>query len=135
MDGKLYYTIGEVAEIMQTSTSQLRYWSGEFHLNVRKNRKGDRLFQKEDLDKLKMIQHMLKDEGFTIEGAKKRLKQGIKGDLKQDVVEANEEPEAIVVEQSIVVTSKEEKNYDLVKRLKLIRDGLESLKVKVHVKF
>lgn len=135
MEGKLYYTIGEVAEIMQTSTSQLRYWSGEFHLNVRKNRKGDRLFQKEDLDKLKMIQHMLKDEGFTIEGAKKRLKQGVKSELKQEVLEVDvEEIEDLPIEPKTVPTNNTN-NYELVKRLKLIRDGLESLKVKVHVKF
>ena len=134
MEGKLYYTIGEVAEIMQTSTSQLRYWSGEFHLNVRKNRKGDRLFQKEDLDKLKMIQHMLKDEGFTIEGAKKRLKQGIKGELKQEIIEVNEESEVMPLIQNTPPVNMDN-NYDLVKRLKLIRDGLESLKVKVHVNF
>ena len=134
MEGKLYYTIGEVAEIMQTSTSQLRYWSGEFHLNVRKNRKGDRLFQKEDLDKLKMIQHMLKDEGFTIEGAKKRLKQGIKGELKQEIIEVNEESEVMPLIQNTPPVPMDH-NYDLVKRLKLIRDGLESLKVKVHVNF
>ncbi len=135
MEGKLYYTIGEVAEIMQTSTSQLRYWSGEFHLNVRKNRKGDRLFQKEDLDKLKMIQHMLKDEGFTIEGAKKRLKQGVKSDFKQEVLEVVvEEMEDLQIEAN-TVPANNANNYELVKRLKLIRDGLESLKVKVHVKF
>lgn len=135
MEGKLYYTIGEVAEIMQTSTSQLRYWSGEFHLNVRKNRKGDRLFQKEDLDKLKMIQHMLKDEGFTIEGAKKRLKQGVKSDFKQEVLEvAVDEMEDLPIVPNTVPTNNAN-NYELVKRLKLIRDGLESLKVKVHVKF
>ena len=71
---KLYYTIGEVAEMLNTSSSQLRYWSGEFNLNVRKNRKGDRLFQKSDLEKLRMIQVLLKDEGYTIDGAKKKLK-------------------------------------------------------------
>lgn len=133
MDGKFYYTIGEVAEIMQTSTSQLRYWSGEFHLNVRKNRKGDRLFQKDDLEKLKLIQHMLKDEGFTIEGAKKRLKQGRKEEIVNEV-----EEEIITHEVDIpmpILTNHSSTNYELVKRLKLIRDGLESLKVKVHVKF
>jgi DNA-binding transcriptional MerR regulator len=133
MEGKLYYTIGEVAEIMQTSTSQLRYWSGEFHLNVRKNRKGDRLFQKDDLEKLKLIQHMLKDEGFTIEGAKKRLKLGRKEEILNEV-----EEEIIIQEEESalpILTNHSSTNYELVKRLKLIRDGLESLKVKVHVKF
>jgi len=130
MEGKLYYTIGEVAEIMQTSTSQLRYWSGEFHLNVRKNRKGDRLFQKDDLEKLQLIQRMLKDEGFTIEGAKKQLK-----------LRRKEESTPEPVQQYPVLQVSQQKqeahrdSYELVRRLKLIRDGLESLKVKVHVKF
>jgi DNA-binding transcriptional MerR regulator len=130
MEGKLYYTIGEVAEIMQTSTSQLRYWSGEFHLNVRKNRKGDRLFQKEDLDKLKMIQRMLKDEGYTIEGAKKQLKQGRKEDIVPETIEEYPVIQALQMKSEVPADQ-----YELVKRLKLIRDGLESLKVKVHVRF
>jgi DNA-binding transcriptional MerR regulator len=130
MDGKLYYTIGEVADLMQTSTSQLRYWSGEFHLNVRKNRKGDRLFQKEDLDKLKMIQRMLKDEGYTIEGAKRQLKQGRKEDIVLEPIEENPVPQALQSKSEVPTDQ-----YELVKRLKLIRDGLETLKVKVHVRF
>ena len=130
MEGKLYYTIGEVAEIMQTSTSQLRYWSGEFHLNVRKNRKGDRLFQKEDLDKLKRIQRMLKDEGYTIEGAKKQLKQGRKEDFVPEPIEEYPVMQVLQTKSEVQVN-----NFELINRLKLIRDGLESLKVKVHVRF
>jgi DNA-binding transcriptional MerR regulator len=130
MEGKLYYTIGEVAEIMQTSTSQLRYWSGEFHLNVRKNRKGDRLFQKEDLDKLKMIQRMLKDEGYTIEGAKKQLKHGRKEDYVPEPLEEYPVMQVLQTKSKVQVN-----NFELINRLKLIRDGLESLKVKVHIRF
>lgn len=130
MDGKLYYTIGEVAEIMQTTTSQLRYWSGEFHLNVRKNRKGDRLFQKEDLDRLQLIQRMLKDDGFTIEGAKKKLKQGWKSEIQESIQEENNLPVTMKQREDI-----KQDQYELIKRLKLIRDGLETLKVKVHVNF
>ena len=130
MEGKLYYTIGEVAEIMQTSTSQLRYWSGEFLLNVRKNRKGDRLFQKEDLEQLKMIQRMLKDEGYTIEGAKKQLKQGRKEDFVQEPLEEYPVMQVLQTKSEVQVN-----NFELINRLKLIRDGLESLKVKVHIRF
>lgn len=130
MEGKLYYTIGEVAEIMQTSTSQLRYWSGEFHLNVRKNRKGDRLFQKEDLEKLKMIQRMLKDKGYTIEGAKKQLKQGRKEDFVPEPLEEYPVMQVLQTKSEVQVN-----NFELINRLKLIRDGLESLKVKVHIRF
>lgn len=133
MDNKLYYTIGEVADIMQTSTSQLRYWSGEFHLNVRKNRKGDRLFQKEDLEKLQTIQRMLKDEGFTIEGAKKKLKEGWKKEVHTEPLIDSSLP----IEMTDLKVKQESNpdHYHLVQRLKLIRDGLETLKVKVHVKF
>jgi len=97
MDNKLYYTIGEVADMLQTSTSQLRYWSGEFELNVRKNRKGDRLFQIEDLEKLRTIQRMLKDEGFTIEGAKKKLKK----EKLEPVIIVNKANEIIISLQKI----------------------------------
>jgi DNA-binding transcriptional MerR regulator len=126
MDGKLYYTIGEVAEIMQTSTSQLRYWSGEFHLNVRKNRKGDRLFQKEDLDKLKMIQRMLKDEGFTIEGAKKKLKQG----KKEELINDNQDDKSAHQESHPSILSPE-RSMELIQKLILVRNGLADLKAKV----
>lgn len=70
---KFYFSIGEVSEILNLPVSQLRFWSGEFNLNVRKNRKGDRLYQQEDIEKLKKIKRLLKDEGFTIEGAKKKI--------------------------------------------------------------
>lgn len=72
---KLYYTIGEVAEMLGTNASQLRFWEGEFDtLKVRKNKKGDRLFTVEDIEMLKLIQYLLKEKGFTIEGARNQLK-------------------------------------------------------------
>jgi len=120
MSDKLYYTIGEVADILSTSTSQLRYWSGEFHLNVRKNRKGDRLFQKSDLIKLKMIQKLLKDEGFTIEGARKK----IKSLNEYDFVESEESNNA---------ASSMDNEYRklLLDRLQSIKVNLESLKAEL----
>lgn len=72
---KFYYTIGEVSEMLGTNASQLRFWEGEFEqLKVRKNRKGDRLFTLEDIEMLRLIQYLLKEKGFTIEGAKNQLK-------------------------------------------------------------
>lgn len=127
MDTKLYYTIGEVAEMMETSTSQLRYWSGEFSLNVRKNRKGDRLFQKEDLERLQLIQRMLKDEGYTIDGAKKKLKGAGKSTVLQML---NEPKEEIDVENDKSIYIK-----DVVLKLKTIRNDLEAFKRQIHVKF
>ncbi|MBK7956783.1 MAG: MerR family transcriptional regulator [Bacteroidetes bacterium] len=72
---KLYYTIGEAAEILQTTTSQIRFWEGEFEsLKIRKTKKGDRLFVLEDIEQLKLIQYLLKEKGYTIEGARNQLK-------------------------------------------------------------
>lgn len=72
---KLYYSIGEVAEMFNVSTSLLRFWESEFDiLKPKKNRKGNRLFTPEDLKNLKIIYHLVKERGFTLEGAKKKLK-------------------------------------------------------------
>lgn len=73
---KLYYGIGEVADMFHVNTSLIRYWDNEFPiLKPRKNRKGDRLFKPEDIRNLQLIYYLLKDQKFTIEGAKKRLKE------------------------------------------------------------
>lgn len=75
---KLYYTIGEVAEMLQVNTSLLRYWEKEFDvLNPRKNAKGDRLFTKSDIEKIKLIYHLVKERGFTLDGAKAHLKNNL----------------------------------------------------------
>ncbi len=72
---KLYYAIGEVAEMMQVNASLLRYWEKEFDvLKPKKNAKGDRLFTKSDIEKIKLIHHLVKEKGYTLEGAKLRLK-------------------------------------------------------------
>lgn len=71
---KLYYPIGEVAEMFDVSASLLRYWEKEFDiLKPRKNKKGNRLFTKVDLENLKVIYHLVKEKGYTLEGAKTAL--------------------------------------------------------------
>lgn len=73
---KLYYTISEVADTMKLNQSVLRYWESEFaHIQPRKTKKGDRLYTQKDIDDLRLIYHLLKEKGFTIEGAKKYLKE------------------------------------------------------------
>jgi DNA-binding transcriptional MerR regulator len=73
---KLYYPIGEVAEMFDVSTSLIRYWEKEFDiLKPRKNRKGNRLFTPADIDNLKIIYHLVKERGYTLEGAKLKLKE------------------------------------------------------------
>ena len=72
---KLYYSIGEVAAMLGVSKSLIRYWETEFDfLNPRKNRKGDRRFTKENIEQLLIIHHLLKERGFTIDGAKTEIK-------------------------------------------------------------
>ena len=74
---KLYYSIGEVSELLGLNASQIRYWETEFNaLKPRKDRKGNRLFTKEDIATIKLIYHLVKEKGFTIEGAKTKLKTG-----------------------------------------------------------
>ena len=73
--GKLYYSIGEVAKMFDVSNSLIRFWENEFDiLQPRKNRKGDRLFTNNDIANLKIIFHLVKEQGYTLEGAKKKLK-------------------------------------------------------------
>jgi len=72
---KLYYTIGEVADIFDVNTSLIRFWEKEFDiLKPKKNAKGNRLFTEEDLNNLFIIYHLVKERGFTLQGAKEKLK-------------------------------------------------------------
>lgn len=71
---KLYYSIGEVAEMLEVPISTVRFWEGEFDiLKPIKNKKGNRLFTPSDIKNLKIIYHLLKVEGMTLPGVKKRL--------------------------------------------------------------
>ncbi len=86
---KRYYSIGEVAEIMEVNTSLVRFWEKEFDiLQPKRNKKGNRLFTQKDLGNLKLIYHLVKERGFTLEGAKTKLREN-RGDTAKiaDVVE------------------------------------------------
>ncbi|MBT3621957.1 MAG: MerR family transcriptional regulator [Flavobacteriales bacterium] len=73
---KLFYKMGEVAEIFEVNVSLIRFWVKEFDiLKPHKNKKGNRLFTKKDLDNFKVIYHLVKERGFTLEGAKMKLKE------------------------------------------------------------
>ncbi len=99
---KLYYSIGEVAEMFQVNTSLIRYWEKEFDiLKPHKNKKGDRLFTKEDIENFKIIHYLLKERGMTIKGAQMKLK-----DNKEDTLN----------------------NYEVVNRLQQIRTLLTEIK-------
>lgn len=99
---KRYYTIGEVAAILDVNTSLVRFWEREFDiLKPKRNKKGNRLFTIKDLDNLKLIYHLVKERGFTLEGAQNKLRQN-KGDTA--------------------------KNAEVVDRLKMIRQALMDIK-------
>ena len=71
---KLFYSIGEVAEMLGEQTSAVRYWEKEFDIiKPQKNKKGNRMFTYEDVENLKMIHYLLKEKGMTIAGVKKKM--------------------------------------------------------------
>ena len=99
---KLYYSIGEVADLFEVNISLLRFWEKEFDiLKPKKNKKGNRMFTTKDLNNLKIIYHLVKERGYTLEGAKKKLREN-----KDDTIN----------------------NIEIVNRLKDIRQFLVKLK-------
>lgn len=99
---KLYYTIGEVARMFDVNTSLIRFWEKEFDIiQPKKNKKGNRLFTPRDVDNLQIIYHLVKERGFTLQGAKDKLNEN-----KADVVD----------------------KVEVVKSLKKIKSFLEDLK-------
>ena len=76
---KLFYPIGDVAQIYGVNVSLIRFWEKEFDiLKPKKNKKGNRMFTKTDLENLEVIFHLVKERGFTLEGAKNKLKENKK---------------------------------------------------------
>ncbi|HEU4717393.1 MAG TPA: MerR family transcriptional regulator [Bacteroidia bacterium] len=72
---KLYYSIGEVSKMFSVNASLIRFWEKEFEIiRPKKNRKGDRMFTKTDIDNFRLIYHLVKERGFTLQGAKEKLK-------------------------------------------------------------
>lgn len=99
---KLYYTIGEVAKAFNVNTSLLRFWEKEFSvIKPKKNAKGNRYFTKEDVKNIQLIYHLVKERGFTLEGAKVHLKTSKKQTLK---------------------------NFEIIRKLQHIKTELQSLK-------
>lgn len=80
---KIQYHIGEVAKMFDVNVSLLRFWENEFDiLKPHKDGKGTRYFRPKDLDKLHLIFHLVKEQGMTLEGAKKKLKDNRQQTLK-----------------------------------------------------
>lgn len=99
---KLYYTIGEVARMFNVNTSLIRFWEKEFEIiKPHKNKKGNRLFTPEDIENFHLIYHLVKEKGLTLKGAEKKMKEN-----KEDTIN----------------------NFEVVKRLKEIRETLVEIK-------
>lgn len=102
---KLYYSISEVSTMFDLNASTLRFWEKEFEvLNPTKNKKGNRMFTKKDIDYIATIVDLVKHQGFTIQGAKEQLK------TKQ------------------VTKSIPGKNAEVIEKLKAIKEKLISLR-------
>ncbi len=81
--GKLFYSIGEVAKMFNVNTSLIRFWEKEFDIiKPKKNKKGNRLFTQSDVDHFHIIYHLVKERGFTLQGAKAKLREN-----KEDTVD------------------------------------------------
>ena len=87
---KLYYSIGEVSEMVGQEAHVLRYWEEEFDvLNPRKNRAGRRVYTKEDIETVERIRHLLKDEKYTIEGARQAIQRDVRRAETQEEIEGD----------------------------------------------
>ena len=102
---KLYYSIGEVAKMFNVNNSLIRFWEKEFDIiKPNKNKKGNRLFTQKDVDNFYVIFHLVKEKGYTLQGAKDMLK-----NKKTDVFE----------------------NVDIVQSLNKVKDFLLDLKKQI----
>ena len=82
-DNKLYYSIGEIANILDVNNSLIRFWEKEFEiLKPKKNSRGNRIFTKNDLQNLLLIKHLLKEKKYTIQGAQKKIRENKDGTTK-----------------------------------------------------
>ena len=99
---KVYYSIGEVADLFNVNRSLIRFWEKEFSIiRPKKNKKGNRFFTKKDIENFKIIFHLVKERGYTLTGAKKKLREN-----KHDTI----------------------RNIEIVNELKKIRDQLVALR-------
>ena len=72
---KIYYSMGEITEMLDVEPTAIRYWCSQFScLRPKRNAKGNRMFTKQDVERLKRIHHLLKEKKMTIEGAQKAMR-------------------------------------------------------------
>ena len=80
---KIYYSIGEVATMFDVNKSLIRFWEKEFSIiKPKKNKKGNRYFTERDINNFKIIFHLVKERGYTLDGAKKKLRENKEDTIK-----------------------------------------------------
>jgi DNA-binding transcriptional MerR regulator len=80
---KIYYSIGEVASMFHVNNSLIRFWEKEFSIiKPKKNKKGNRYFTEKDIENFKIIFHLVKERGYTLDGAKKKLRENKEDTIK-----------------------------------------------------
>ena len=115
---KRYFSITEVAKRLKVNASQLRYWEKEFHqLKPRTNARGKRFYTESDVQIIEQVRWLVKNQGFTIEGARKAMRK--RGEVRQMM--ESDAPETEVVEQNNA------KREELLNRLKKVREQLLQL--------
>ena len=96
---KLYYPIGDIANMFNVNTSLIRYWENEFDvLKPKKNAKGDRHFRPEDVKSLQLIYHLLRERKYTIEGAKEFLKNNKTAAQKFQIIQSLQKLKSFLLE-------------------------------------
>ena len=97
---KKYYTIGEVAAIFNVATSLIRFWESEFDIiSPKKNRKGNRQFTPDDIENVRLIFHLVKEQGYTLQGARDILKNGVHNAKdKMEIIESLKEVRSFLSE-------------------------------------
>ncbi len=89
----MFYSIGEVSELFGESTSLIRFWSNKFNdvIKPQKNKKGNRMFTPQDIANFRIIHHLVREKGMTLDGAHKRMKENKTGeDRSLEVISALE---------------------------------------------
>ena len=100
---KIYFPIGEVAEMFGVNTSLIRYWEKEFDIiKPFRNKKGNRLFTPKDIDNFHVIFHLVKERGFTLQGAREKLRMN-----KQDTIDTVEIVKSLQQIKNFLVEIKE----------------------------
>lgn len=127
---RIYWTIGETADQLGVNTSLLRYWEKEFGtLRPKRTTKGDRLYTKEDIARIREIRSLLKERGFTIQGAKDQLKRTRRGgpEPETEAVEALPPAAPVPVVQGVPEASVRE----AIDRLQRVRQELLAMRERI----